>query len=118
MYNHNMIEGKHNMDTTGCTLFGYKFSVPIFTLYEDRIGSFLLWPKQMSPDKHSLAAAGFFYVGTGDIVKCFSCGIRLSEWSATDSAFTEHNASSPDCVYLKMIGYGQCADNYLCDRDI
>ncbi|MES9903607.1 MAG: baculoviral IAP repeat-containing protein [Sedimenticola sp.] len=96
------------MDITGCTVFGYKFSVPIFTLYEDRLASFSLWPKQMSPDKQSLAAAGLFYGGAGDIVKCFACGIRLSQWSITDSAFVEHKKYSPDCVYLNMIGYGVC----------
>lgn len=105
-----------NMESDDVTVFGCKFNVPIFTLYEDRLATFLVWPRQMSPDKYSLSAAGLFYTGEGDIVRCFSCGVKLSQWKITDKAFSEHRKWSPDFLYLKMIGYGkhQTEDDLCC----
>ena len=75
-------------------------------IYEKRLETFFLWPQQMRPDKYELAKAGFFYTKEGDVVKCFSCGVTINHWLSTDSPLAEHHKWSPDCAFLKMIGYG------------
>jgi hypothetical protein len=49
---------------------------------------------------------GFLYTGQSDVVQCFGCNIRVSQWEKTDNPWSEHLKWSPDCVFLKMIGYG------------
>jgi hypothetical protein len=82
------------------------FTHPDMMMYEDRLQSFKQWPKQILPDKYNLARAGFIYTGEGDIVQCFGCSIRVSQWEKTDFPWAEHLKWSPDCVFLKMNGYG------------
>jgi hypothetical protein len=82
------------------------FTHPYMMMYEDRLQSFKQWPHQVLPNKYNLARAGFIYTGEGDIVRCFGCGIRVSQWEKNDFPWTEHLKWSPDCVFLKMNGYG------------
>jgi hypothetical protein len=87
------------------------FTHPEMMIYEDRLQSFEHWSKQISPDKFTLASAGFIYTGEGDVVRCFGCNIRVSQWEKTDNPWTEHLKWSPDCVFLKMIGCGASSQN-------
>ena len=85
-------------------LFGMK-------LYQDRLLTFHHWPKQIIPDKYSLAQAGFYYTGQSDFTICFACGLKVNQWERQDKPWDEHIRLSPDCLYLKMIGYGEsCRD--------
>ena len=52
--------------------------------YSVRLQSFSEWPKYLVTRPRDLAAAGFFYVGVGDIVQCFDCGVRLKNWEPVD----------------------------------
>jgi hypothetical protein len=73
------------MDDTGIrSLPRVSFTHTDMIMYEDRLQSFKQWPRQILPDKYNLARAGFIYTGVGDIVQCFGCGIRVSEWEKTD----------------------------------
>ena len=81
-------------------LFGMK-------LYQDRLLTFHHWPKQIIPDKYSLAQAGFYYTGQSDFTICFACGLKVNQWERQDNPWDEHIRLSPDCLYLKMIGYGE-----------
>ena len=76
-----------------------------YKYYEQRLNTFETWPKQMIPDKYSLAKSGFVYAGQGDKVRCFQCGVGINQWERTDDVWTEHNKWSPNCEYLKMVGY-------------
>ena len=76
-------------------------------LYQDRILTFHNWPKQIIPDKHSLSQAGFYYTGQSDMTVCFACSLKVNQWDRADDAWQEHRRLSPDCMYLKMIGYGE-----------
>ena len=85
-------------------LFGMK-------LYQDRLLIFHHWPKQIIPDKYSLAQAGFYYTGQSDFTICFACGLKVNQWERLDRPWDEHIRLSPDCLYLKMIGYSEsCRD--------
>lgn len=75
------------------------------TYYSDRVLTFHNWPKQLLPDKFSLAKAGFYYTGQSDLTVCFSCNLKINQWERTDQPLEEHHRLSPDCVYLKIIGY-------------
>ena len=88
-----------------CGVFREKyFSSPEYCFYEERLSTFVCWPLQISPNKFELAECGFYYTGQGDVVKCFSCGIKVCQWLVTDDARKEHLKYSPNCIFLKMIG--------------
>ena len=88
-------------------------SVPHMVYYRDRVSSFESWPVQLRQDKHTLASAGFYYTN-GDLVKCFSCGLRLGEWLQEDNVWKEHQRCSPRCHYINMVGFLRESDKYLC----
>lgn len=92
---------------TDSSLFGCNVKEPNYMFYEDRLETFQNWPRQISPDKFSIAQAGLYYTGQGDIVKCFTCGVRLHQWLAKDTAFAEHRKWSPHCMFLKIVGTGE-----------
>ena len=57
----------------------------------------------MTPDKNAMAKSGFVYTGRGD--KCFMCGVGLKHWERTDDVWKEHYKWSPNCDFLKMVGW-------------
>lgn len=59
----------------------------------------------MTQDKYLLAEAGLYYTKEGDVVKCFACDVKLSQWLSTDIPLCEHRKWSPGCIFLSMIGY-------------
>jgi hypothetical protein len=86
--------------------YSFPVRLPEYSDYESRIQSFRgKWPKYLGgPTPEDLARAGFFYLGEGDKVKCFSCGVSLHEWEQKDSAYLEHARWSPECHYLPLVG--------------
>lgn len=96
------------MDST--TVKMYNGEMCSMSSYEKRLDSYKHWPVQIYPNMYQLAEAGLYYTGEGDAVKCCCCGTVISQWWRTDNAWAEHYKWSPDCLYLKMIGYGhrQC----------
>lgn len=85
-------------------LFGRKLKFNDYAQYVDRLSSFETWPQQMHQDKYTLTQAGFIYTKEGDIVECFACGVRVSQWKTSDIPVTEHKKWSPECIYLKLTG--------------
>ena len=68
----------------------------LFSREEHRVKSFVDWPHSYITPKE-LAMNGFFYVGEEDIVKCFSCNIKLQKWLPGDRAISEHAKWSETC---------------------
>ena len=97
-----MANSKMNSSLT--VLFGQSLKFNDFAEYVDRLSSFETWPQQMNQDKYTLAQAGFIYKKEGDIVECFACGVKLSQWKPSDNPLTEHKKWSPECVYLQLTG--------------
>ncbi|OCT58999.1 hypothetical protein XELAEV_18001489mg, partial [Xenopus laevis] len=58
------------------------------------------WPAPVLFQQSSLAEAGFYYLGHGDRVRCFSCGGELENWEYWDLPLTRHQLSFPDCPYV------------------
>ena len=70
------------------------------TDYSDRnkrLETFFTWPKTAYLQPFDLAEAGFIYVGTGDAVKCYKCGVSLKNWEPEDNAWAEHEKFSQVC---------------------
>ena len=83
------------------------------TFYQDRLQSFKDWPKQIIPDKFSLAKAGFYYTGQQDNVQCFACDVKITGWGRIDDPWLVHKKRSGKYHYLKITG---CGDEASCSH--
>ncbi|XP_071947530.1 baculoviral IAP repeat-containing protein 7-B-like [Antedon mediterranea] len=70
--------------------------------YVARLASYKNWPIQNAVSSISLAQSGFYYTGTDDSVKCFSCTSGLKRWQAGDVADVVHGKFSPTCEFLSQ----------------
>ncbi|KAK6317648.1 hypothetical protein J4Q44_G00130480 [Coregonus suidteri] len=73
---------------------------------QDRLDSFHSWHLSIITPSE-LAKAGFYYLGQGDRVACFTCGGQLSNWEPGDRAVSEHQRHYPNCRFVR----GDRADN-------
>ncbi|XP_033204814.2 baculoviral IAP repeat-containing protein 7-B-like [Bombus vancouverensis nearcticus] len=71
-----------------------------FRLEEARRSSFRNWPVSFI-DPVSLAAAGFYYTGNLDVVRCFECQLVASQWSVGDIPMQIHEMCSPECRFIR-----------------
>ena len=62
-----------------------------------RLTTFVDWPHDHPIHPYHLAAAGFYYLGKNDSVKCFTCSISLHNWDPDDTPWGEHKKWSPQC---------------------
>lgn len=62
-----------------------------------RLTTFVDWPHDHHIRPWDLSASGFYYLGTGDSVKCYKCSIMLHNWDPTDTPWGEHKKWSPMC---------------------
>ncbi|XP_033730712.1 baculoviral IAP repeat-containing protein 2-like [Pecten maximus] len=59
----------------------------------------------MIQSSNQLAAAGFFYAGVGNTVRCHYCDRSLKDWEPADDPWVEHARLFPFCKFvLKMKG--------------
>lgn len=80
----------------------WKPNSSLYAPYGRRLMSFDKWPRQIRQTAVDMAGAGFYYLGSGDGVKCFHCGIGIQNWETKDNALMEHKRLSPFCKYLEM----------------
>lgn len=66
---------------------------------KERLETYTNWPMYMQPTSQELAEAGFYYLGNGDRVRCFCCGVILRNWKLTDNAISEHKRHAPHCLF-------------------
>uniref|UniRef100_A0A3P8QPW4 Baculoviral IAP repeat containing 2 n=1 Tax=Astatotilapia calliptera TaxID=8154 RepID=A0A3P8QPW4_ASTCA len=79
---------------------------PTMRREQDRLDTFHSWTLSIIMPAE-LAKAGFYYLGQGDRVACFSCGGQLSNWEPGDRALSEHQRHYPNCRFVR----GDRADN-------
>ncbi|XP_075226321.1 death-associated inhibitor of apoptosis 2-like [Lycorma delicatula] len=65
-----------------------------------RLRTFRNWPANAVVDARRIAKAGFYYMGQGLEVQCFSCGGRISEWNYGDKVMTRHRWLDPRCPFV------------------
>ena len=66
-----------------------------------RLSSFAQAAALYSQSSLEFARVGFFHTGPGDAVECFSCGVKVTEWSPTDQPVTVHVQYSPNCPFVR-----------------
>lgn len=71
-----------------------------FSNYDTRVESFKEWPQGLTQSPESMADAGFYYLGVGDKVKCFSCKGMWFTWMPSNSPWEEHAKDEPNCGYV------------------
>ena len=70
-----------------------------------RLQSFENWPvPYIEPEK--LAAAGFYYTGEVDKVRCFECHIEICQWVEGDNPMVDHQRWSARCRFIRKIHCG------------
>ncbi|CAG5129522.1 unnamed protein product [Candidula unifasciata] len=79
-----------------------KASYPLFSSAEARRQSFTSWSRTHSHRPEDLVAAGFFYAGYADCVRCFYCGLGLKYWRPNDIPAYQHARYRPHCVYNRL----------------
>ncbi|XP_014476507.1 PREDICTED: baculoviral IAP repeat-containing protein 3-like [Dinoponera quadriceps] len=74
--------------------------------FEDaRKESFRNWPcASILPAR--LAAAGFYYTGESDKVRCFECHVEISQWLPDDDPMVDHQRWSAKCRFIRNIPCG------------
>ena len=77
---------------------------PQYQVYENRLNTFIdrSWPISLYQNEVTLAEAGFFYSGNGDIVICAFCGIHLYRWLPKDDPLTEHKKFNNICKFVTL----------------
>lgn len=73
---------------------------PRMKIYQDRLKTFHDYDKKSPLSKEVLCKAGFFFLGNGDNVQCFNCGMKLRNWRASDDPFEGHAKISPKCPFV------------------
>jgi baculoviral IAP repeat-containing protein 2/3 len=68
---------------------------------ESRLRTFESWPANAAVDARRIAKAGFYYMGRGLEVQCFSCGVRISEWNYGDKVMSRHRSLDPGCRFVQ-----------------
>ncbi|XP_015599777.1 baculoviral IAP repeat-containing protein 7-A [Cephus cinctus] len=76
---------------------------PKHATFEGRLRTFQGWPENLRQTPEMLAQAGFYYVGSGDQVRCFHCDGGLRNWEVTDDAWTEHAKWFPRCGFVALV---------------
>ena len=64
------------------------------------------WPRTSVVQPQDLAAAGFYYIGTNDVVRCAFCQISLKAWEPGDVPMREHRKHSPSCPFVLQHNVG------------
>ncbi|EFN76761.1 death-associated inhibitor of apoptosis 1 [Harpegnathos saltator] len=74
--------------------------------FEDaRLESYKDWPcVSVRPER--LAAAGFYYTGESDKVRCFECHVEISQWLPDDDPMVDHQRWSGKCRFIRGIPCG------------
>ena len=83
-----------------------------------RLVTFIHWPRDNPIQPQYLAAAGFYFVGPYDRVKCAFCQNVLRNWVAGDDPMTEHGQYYPECPFVAGVGdNGQKVGNVPAEND-
>ncbi|KAK3585125.1 hypothetical protein CHS0354_034255 [Potamilus streckersoni] len=78
---------------------------PEYSFHSVRLSTFARFPVIPGINVHILAAAGFYYTGQEDIVRCYACDGGLKKWAPGDDAWEEHCKWFPDCPHLEQSNY-------------
>ncbi|XP_018407235.1 PREDICTED: baculoviral IAP repeat-containing protein 7-B-like [Cyphomyrmex costatus] len=80
----------------------------VYRYESERLISFIDWPYPcLWIEPTDFAAAGFYYTGTSDVVRCFECHIEVSQWNAAGgSPKNVHQRCAKTCRFVQNIQCG------------
>ncbi|KYN06128.1 Baculoviral IAP repeat-containing protein 3 [Cyphomyrmex costatus] len=81
----------------------------VYRYESERLNSFAIdWPfPRLWIQPTDFAAAGFYYTGTSDVVRCFECHLEISQWNAAgDSPKNVHQRGAKTCRFVQNIQCG------------
>lgn len=79
---------------------------PVYSMLADetkRLRTFNRWPIALKTRPRALCEAGFYYTGSGDLTRCFQCGVGVCGWKDDDDPWTAHSKYSPECAYVLTV---------------
>lgn len=76
---------------------------PRYALEIRRLRSFDTWPRGLAQKPQEMAAAGFFYTGEGDRVRCYYCDGGVKDWEAEDVPLKVHKQYFNRCPYIMLL---------------
>ncbi|XP_068116716.1 baculoviral IAP repeat-containing protein 1e-like [Hyperolius riggenbachi] len=94
-----------NTSSRDCTTPS-EITVTNLNIFEDenvRLESFKTWPPLANAEPSGLARAGFFYTGKSDAVRCYTCGVTVSQFEPGEDPMTEHVKHNSKCNFVKRI---------------
>ncbi|XP_033359676.1 E3 ubiquitin-protein ligase XIAP-like [Bombus vosnesenskii] len=94
------IQSTASMSPVPSTSHGIEENNDDYRYEASRRWSFRSCPK-ISVDPVSLAAAGFYYTGEIDRVRCFECQVMVNNWSVGDIPMQIHEMCSPECRFIR-----------------
>jgi len=102
---HNALQNSTNLSLGGNVLLVINegqdnLSTSPLANFEARLATFSTWPPSIPIQPRILAEAGFYYLGFGDLVTCYSCQKSLKKWQPLDNPWMEHQRHSPRCSHL------------------
>jgi hypothetical protein len=71
----------------------------------DRLKTYEMWSVPFM-DPHRLAAAGFYSINQGDVVRCAFCGVEVGRWEEGDEPFKDHQRWAPSCGFVRGMQVG------------
>ncbi|XP_076660123.1 death-associated inhibitor of apoptosis 1-like [Halictus rubicundus] len=71
-----------------------------------RLQSFENWPVPYIIEPKRLTAAGFYYTGEGDKVRCFECNVKICPWEEGDNPMVDHQRWWARCRFIRKINCG------------
>ncbi|KAL3882757.1 hypothetical protein ACJMK2_029068 [Sinanodonta woodiana] len=80
-----------------------KIKCPEYSSYSVRLSTFARFPVIHGLDVHGVAAAGFYYTGCQDIVRCYACNGCLKSMELGEDPWMEHYTCFPDCPHLEQL---------------
>ncbi|KAH3729135.1 hypothetical protein DPMN_055098 [Dreissena polymorpha] len=85
----------------GATSSSHSSRSPQYSTFESRLLSYESDNFRSIKSPEELAAAGLFYTGVGDEVRCFSCNGGLRNWEGHDDPWIEHCKWFPACTFAR-----------------
>ncbi|KAK6166638.1 hypothetical protein SNE40_023285 [Patella caerulea] len=70
---------------------------------EARQRTFQNWPRYLTVRPTELARAGFYHLGSADLVRCAFCGGILRNWEEAESPVAEHWRCFSSCEFLRGV---------------
>ena len=76
---------------------------PRYSNNSARLHSFQSWSYSSIVSSYKLASVGFYYLGRGSKVQCFSCGLIHERWLRGDIPMDVHKRLNPTCQFLRSL---------------